>query len=159
MAGLIEGDGSFNVPNIFKDSKGKKRVAGVEVIGNIKDKPAFEFLKKKFGGKIYLTKGNSVRWMIKDFKSVVNVVNNINGKLRTPKIHRLHKMIDFLNFYYGTIITKIPLDNSSLYVNAWLAGFIDSDGSFAIKGFTGNSRTYITLQFFVSSKKVWFKWD
>ena len=157
LAGLIEGDGSFNVhrsrDKIIKDSTGKKRVAGIEVIGNIKDKPAFEFLQNKFGGNIYLTKGNSVRWNIKDLNSVVNVVNSINGKLRTPKILRLHKMIDFLNLYYGTNISKLPLDNSSLSVNAWLAGFIDSDGSFAIKGFTGNPRTYIAIQFYLAQRK------
>ena len=153
LAGFIEGDGSLNVPKIIKDSSGKKRVAGIEVIGNIKDKPAFEFLQNKFGGNIYLTKGNSVRWNIKDLKSVVNVVNSVNGKLRTPKILRLHKMIDFLNLYYGTNISKLPLDNSSLSVNAWLAGFIDSDGSFAIKGFTSNPRTYIAIQFYLAQRK------
>ena len=151
LAGLIEGDGCFNVPKFIKDSSGKKRVAGIEVIGNIKDKPAFEFLKNKFGGNIYQTKGNSVRWNIKDLNSVVNVVNIMNGK-RTPKILRLHKMIDFLNLYYGTDISKLPLDNSSLSVNAWLAGFIESDGSFAIKGFTGNPRTYIAIQFYLAQR-------
>ena len=47
LAGLIEGDGSFNVPKIIKDSTGKKRVAGIELIGNIKDKPAFELLQNE----------------------------------------------------------------------------------------------------------------
>ena len=45
LAGLIEGDGSFSVPKIIKDSNGKKRVAGIEIIGNIKDKPAYDFLQ------------------------------------------------------------------------------------------------------------------
>ena len=53
LAGLIEGDGSFNIPKIIKDSNRKKRVAGIEVSGNSKDFPAFEFLKSKFGGNIY----------------------------------------------------------------------------------------------------------
>ena len=137
LAGLIEGDGSLNVPKIIKDSSGKKRVAGIEIIGNLKDKPAYEFLNTKFGGNVYLTKGTkTVRWMIKDLKSVINVVNNINGKLRTPKIIRFHNMIDFLNLYYGTNFSKLPLDNSPLSENAWLTGFIDSDGCFSIKGFT-----------------------
>lgn len=88
MAGLIEGDGSFNVPKIIKDSN--KRVARIEVAGNSKDLPAFEFLKSKFGGNIYCSKsGKSLRWMIKDLNSV-NVVNTINGKLITPKIIRFH---------------------------------------------------------------------
>lgn len=123
-------------------------------MANIKDKPVLDFLTNKFGGNVYLTaKGIAARLMIRDLKSVVNVVNNINGKLRTPKIQRFHKMIDFLNLYYGTNISKLPLDNSSLSVNAWLAGFIDSDGSFAIKGFTGNPRTYIAIQFYLAQRK------
>ena len=155
LGGLIEGDGSFSVPKFIKDSKGKKRVAGIEIIGNIKDKPAYDFLKTKFGGNVYHTKGKkTVRWMIKDLKSVINVVNNINGKLRTPKIHRFHNMIDFLNLYYGTNISKLPLDDSPLFENAWLAGFIDSDGHFSIKGFTGNIRTYIAVQFYLPQRKV-----
>jgi intein/homing endonuclease len=155
MAGLIEGDGSFNVPKIIKDSKGKKRGAGIEITGNLKDKPAYDLLKSKFGGNVYCTKGNkSVRWMIKDLKSVINIVNNINGKLRTPKIIRFHNMIDFLNLFYGTNISKLPLDNSPLFENAWLAGFIDSDGCFAIKGFTGNLRTYIAVQFLLTQRKL-----
>ena len=127
LAGLIEGDGSFSVPKIIKDSNGKKRVAGIEIIGNIKDKPAYDFLQHKFGGNVYPTKNTKyVRWMIKDLKSVINVVNNINGKLRTPKIIRFHNLIDFLNLYYGTNLSKLPLDNSPLSENAWLTGFIDS---------------------------------
>ena len=157
LAGLIEGDGSFNIPKIFKETKGKKRVAGIEIIGNVKDFPAYEFLKFRFGGNIYRTKGkNAVRWVIKDLNSVVNVVNSINGKLKTPKINRFYSMIDFLNLYYGTNIDKLPLDTSILNNNAWLAGFIDSDGSFAIKGFTKNIRTYIAVQFFLVQRQTDF---
>ena len=45
---------------IIKDSKGKKRVVSIEITGNIKDKPAYEFLKIIYGGNIY-TKNNTVR--------------------------------------------------------------------------------------------------
>ena len=53
MAGLIEGDGSFNVPKFNKNSKGKKNVVAIEIVGNIKDLPAYEFLRSKFGGYIF----------------------------------------------------------------------------------------------------------
>lgn len=59
-----------------------------------------------------------------------------------------------MNLYYGTNISKLPLDNSSLFENAWFAGFIDSDGCFSIKGFTGNPRTYISVQFFLLQRKL-----
>lgn len=54
LAGLIEGDGHFNVPKILKDSKGKSRSAGIEVIFALKDRPSAELLKNKFGGNVYL---------------------------------------------------------------------------------------------------------
>ena len=115
-AWLIEGDGSFSVPKFLKDSKGQQRVVGIEIIGNLKDKPAYALLKSKLGGNVYCTKGNkTVRWRIKDLKSVINIVNNINGKLRTPKIIRFHNRIDFLNLLFGTNISKLPLDNCPLF--------------------------------------------
>ncbi len=46
-------------------------------------------------------------------------------------------MIDYLNAK-GANIVKLPLDTSPLNSNAWLAGFIDANGSFSIKGFSLN---------------------
>jgi hypothetical protein len=63
-------------------------------------------------------------------------------------------MIDFINLFYGTNISNLPLDNSPLFENAWLARLIDSDGHFAIKGFTGNIRTYVAVQFYLAQRKL-----
>jgi hypothetical protein len=38
---------------------------------------------------------NIVRWMVKDIKSVYNILNAINGKLRTPKIDGFYRTVDF----------------------------------------------------------------
>lgn len=48
--------------------------------------------------------------------------------MRTPKIHSLHKLIDFLNNS-----KKKELDDSLIDSNAWLSGFIEADGSFQIR--------------------------
>ena len=45
------------------------------------------------------------------------VVNLLNGELRTPKIHQLHNLIDWLNKNHSTNITKLPLKDSSLSEN------------------------------------------
>jgi hypothetical protein len=45
------------------------------------------------------------------------VVNSVNGKFRTPKIHALHALIDFLNAKQNNII-KLSLDTSPLASNA-----------------------------------------
>ena len=53
--------------------------------------------------------------MIKDIKSVYNILNAINGKLRTPKIDGFNRLVDFLRLkggYRGTGIEERV--NSSL---------------------------------------------
>lgn len=45
------------------------------------------------------------------------IINLINGKLRTPKINSFYDMIDFLNAK-GDNIIKFPLDISPLNSNA-----------------------------------------
>jgi hypothetical protein len=55
--------------------------------------------------------------MVKDIKSVSNIMNAINGKLRTPKINSFYNLIDFVKLK-GVIIEKLPLDTSPLSSNA-----------------------------------------
>lgn len=151
LAGLIEGDGHFYVPNELNSRKND--AAKIEVIFALKDLPSAEFLKERFGGNIYKPKNkNLVKWAIQDKKSVTFIVNCINGKLRTPKINSFYKLIEFLNKKGDTII-KLPLDNSPIESNAWLAGFIDADGSFSIKGFSSvQIRTYLGFQFYLAQR-------
>jgi hypothetical protein len=95
LAGLLEGDGHFNTPKVFKTSSGKSRCASIEVVFALKDRPLAELLKNIFGGNIYANSTqNLVRWMIRDLKSVTKIVNLINGKLRTPKINGFYNMIE-----------------------------------------------------------------
>ncbi len=77
--------------------------------------------------------------------------------MRTPKIEALHRLIDWFNArsapaeggrWSSTLrvrrsnnnvkLSKLELDNSPLSSNAWLAGFIESDGNFYC-GFDLNS--------------------
>ena len=62
-------------------------------------------------------------------------------------------MIDFLNAK-GDNIIKLTLDTSPLNSNAWLAGFIDADGHFAIKGFTSNPKSHLAIQFHLTQRKT-----
>jgi hypothetical protein len=118
LAGLIEGDGSLLIPDKERGPSGKLRVASIQVIFAIKDKPSALLLQSKFGGNVYdHPSKNLTRWMIQDIKSVTRIVEGINGKFRTPKINALHKMIDFLNAR-GANIAKLPLDTSPLNNNA-----------------------------------------
>lgn len=152
MAGLIEGDGSLVTPNIERGPSGKLRIAYIQVVFAIKDKPSALLLQSKFGGKVFdHPSKNLTRWMVQDIESVTKIVKLINGKFRTPKINALHKIIDFLNVK-GANIEKLPLDTSPLNNNAWLAGFVDADGSFAIKGFSQNPKTHLAIQFYLAQR-------
>jgi len=53
LAGLLEGDGHFNTPKKLTTPSGKTRVAAIEVVFALKDKPSAELLQSLFGGKIY----------------------------------------------------------------------------------------------------------
>lgn len=147
---MIEGDGNIHTPLVLRGPDGKLRRPYIGVVFAIKDRPSAELLKNIFGGRIVETPGQYINWRIQDIASIIKVVHAINGKFRTPKIHALHALIDFFNTKQNNL-TKLPLDTSPLASNAWLAGFIDSDGCFSIKGFTGK-RTYIGIQFYLSQR-------
>jgi hypothetical protein len=53
--------------------------------------------------------------------------------MRTPKIHQLYSLIDWVNSNYNTNFQKLPLNINPLISDSWLAGFIDADGSFLIR--------------------------
>ncbi|KAH9879744.1 hypothetical protein J1614_002242 [Plenodomus biglobosus] len=53
--------------------------------------------------------------------------------MRTPKIHSLNALIDFLNKTKGTTIEKHPVSIESLDSNSWLSGFIEADASFQVR--------------------------
>lgn len=61
------------------------------------------------------------------------VISLINGKMRTPKIHSLNALIDFLNETKGTTIEKHPVSIESLDSNPWLSGFIEADASIQVR--------------------------
>lgn len=63
---------------------------------------------------------------------MIEIINLINGKFRTPKIKYLSRAIDHLNITHNANIDKLPLDTSNLESNGWLSGFTDADGHFQI---------------------------
>jgi hypothetical protein len=138
LAGLIEGDGTIIVPKKDKSEKGKAYHPIIRTAFNRKDHKLAEFLKEKLNcGHIQISKGNYCLWEIQDIKGLTQITNLINGKMRTPKIEALHRLIDWLNkkmpnYATATKLLKLGLDNSSIDSNSWLAGFSDADSNFSI---------------------------
>jgi LAGLIDADG endonuclease len=75
---------------------------------------------------------NVCYYTICEKNTLIEVINLINGKFRTPKIWYLHKAIYRLNLKHSITIEKLPLNNCSLISNPWLSGFTDADGHFYI---------------------------
>uniref|UniRef100_UPI0023F48276 LAGLIDADG homing endonuclease n=1 Tax=Cyathus striatus TaxID=68777 RepID=UPI0023F48276 len=80
-----------------------------------------------------------VNLLIQDIKTLFELTKLINGKMRTPKIEALHRIIDWFNNRPDfENLPKLDVDNSSLGSNAWLSGFLEADGHF-YSGFNLNS--------------------
>jgi len=130
LAGLVEGDGSII---LRKGDKEKISPKFVFTFGK-KELKMYERLQGILStGSINTEKTGICRYSITNADAVISLINMVNGKFRTPKIIALHKAIDNLNKWRNANLLKLPLDNSSLDSNAWLAGFIDCDGNFSIK--------------------------
>jgi hypothetical protein len=133
LAGLFEGDGHIWIQNIDAGDK-KKHNPRFCITFSLKNEP----LAKKLLGIIesgfirYKTKDNACVLVVSPVVGLKKIVYLINGELRTPKIHQLYKLIDWLNKHHNTNINKLPLKESPLANDSWLSGFIDSDGSFSV---------------------------
>lgn len=138
LAGLFEGDGHIVVSkgnHYDKEKIAKIRKITLGITFNIKDLPLCEHLKFQLGqGWIRIKdKENACVLTFHTDKSILVFVNKINGYLRSPKIYKFNKVIDYLNNKYSLNIIKFNEDYSAIDGNNWLAGFIDADGGFYIR--------------------------
>lgn len=135
LAGLIEGDGCINIPKNYKDKNNKIISPQITIAFDSRDFPLALLIQKRLNtGQIYKVKGkNAYYYRVSNLINLIKLINIINGYMRTPKISSLYKLIDYVNNRGNLNILKLPLDNSPLDSNAWLSGFIDSDGSFSVR--------------------------
>lgn len=139
LAGLIEGDGSIIVPKTLRNQKGKLLYPRVKITFVDKDAPLAIKIKEVFGAGTleYPINTKYVNLLFQDVDSLQKIAVHLNGKMRTPKIEALHRMIDWLNArstsnleLNNQNIIKLGLDVSPLGNNPWLSGFIEADGNF-----------------------------
>lgn len=132
LAGLFEGDGHIWIQ---KPSEKKKHNPRFCITFSMKNEPLAKKLLELIGSGFirYKLQDNACVLVVSPVIGLKKVVHLLNGELRTPKIHKLHNLIDWLNQNHSTNITKLPLKDSSLSENGWLSGFIDSDGSFSVQ--------------------------
>ena len=116
LAGLIDGDGYFILT--------KKGYVSCEISMDARDKNALYEIKHKYGGTIKpVSNAQALRYKLKHKKGLISLINDVNGLIRNPtRLLQINKLCVKYN-----IELKYPQDLS--FNNAWLSGFIDSDGS------------------------------
>jgi hypothetical protein len=90
----------------------------------------------------------------------------INGKMRTPKIEALFRLIQWFNNKQTINIKNISklkvekIDISPIESNAWLSGFLDADGNFYSqiglnsKGIVNNIKYYMRISLLLPSNPL-----
>ena len=132
LAGLFEGDGHIWIQNSDMKKKHNPRFCITFSLKN--ESLAKRLLDIIESGFIrYKPKDNACVLVISPVIGLKKIVYLINGELRTPKIHQLYKLIDWLNKNHNTSIEKLSLKQGDLANDSWLSGFIDSDGSFSVQ--------------------------
>lgn len=156
LAGLIEGDGTIVVPKTERSSSGKLNYAMIQIVFDSRDLPLALIIQKTLGhGSIHKKKGvNANVLTINNNEGMVLVTNLINGYMRTPKIHALYKLIDWLNNKLDLTIEKKDLDTSPIWSNSWFSGFIDADGHFSVRTSLGSKYPKIECKFELSQTRI-----
>ena len=131
---MIEGDGSIIAPKTIRNQKGKLLYPVVKITFVEKDAPlAYKIKEVLNGGTLVYSKDSKyLDLLFQDLNSIKKIAVLLNGKMRTPKIEALHRLIDWLNARSGENLkmSKLGLDHSSLGNKPWLTGFIEADGNF-----------------------------
>lgn len=119
------------MPEKERSDKGKLLTASVTIVFVDKDLPLATFLAEKLSGTVNKAQGNYYVLSIYKQSALHYLCKLINGKFRTPKIEALHRLINWLNNKNKFENLKfLPLNNSDILSNSWLAGFSDSDANF-----------------------------
>jgi LAGLIDADG endonuclease len=143
LAGLIDGDGHF--------SNQKQLI----IVFNDKDASLAYFIKEKIGyGNIYKVKNKkAIIFVISKKLGIINVLNLINGKIRSEnKLNQIK--INILSNPEFNLISNFNKNTDNDLNNHWLAGFSDADASFQVKLIVrNNNKTEVRLNFQIDQKQ------
>lgn len=119
LAGLIEGDGCIYTPKGPLDTSKHVCNPRIQIAFHKNERPLFELLLSKYqaGGIFHVKESNVCVYNIAKTDVLIEIVNLINGKFRTPKIMSLHKAIERINLKHNLKIPLLPLDKSDINTN------------------------------------------
>jgi len=152
LTGIIEGDGTIITPKQERDSKNRLCYPSIQICVNLKDLPLALMIQKEIGfGTLTRQKGvNAYRLTINNYEGLLLIIFLLNGKMKTPKIMDLWKLIDWVNLKFSLLnLQKYPKNNEHIKNNPWFSGFIDANGHFAIRTTTTNKIIKIECNFVI----------
>ena len=156
FTGLIEGDGTIVTPKTLRSPKGRLNYPAIQIVFHLKDLPLALLIQKELGvGSLSRKKGvNAYILTINSYEGILFIISLINGNMRTPKIHSLNALIDFLNQTKGTSIEKYPISIEPLNSNPWLSGFIEADASFQVRATTSGKYPKYECKLEISQRRI-----
>lgn len=157
LAGIIDGDGYFNIQ--------KNGIAICEITMALEDESLLAQIKQKLGGRLSLKSGaRAIRYRLAHKIGIIELINRVNGFIRNSI--RVPQFYNICNNFNIKFIEPKPLTIN----NGYMAGFFDADGSICISitknlkensiksGIYGkierliNSRGYHKLEIYISNK-------
>lgn len=131
LAGYIEGDGYIGVP-IYPGERfksGRLKYPTIQISFPTKDLPLAQLFLTIIGeGSLLKKKGvNAYILTFNNKESILFIAKAIRNYMRTPKLNSLNELLRYYN------LPPVSLNDNCLSLDAWLAGFIDADGSFQVR--------------------------
>jgi len=135
LTGLLEGNGRIIVPKTVWNKHKELNYPSIQIGFKLKDLPLALLIQKKINsGIIKKTKGVNTYWLIfNKYPGLILLISILNGKMKTSQINNLNILIDWINIIKKLNFKKKKINSSSLWSNAWLSGFIDSNGLFFVR--------------------------
>lgn len=139
LAGVLDGDGNFDIRNISSVTGVKKRtLKQIRITMHPRDSRVLHNVKGLLGGSIKVKGKKYLLWTIGTKEAMSNCINLINGRIRL-KVPGFKESCEL----YGIEFIKAP--NIIEKNSAYLAGLVDTDGSIAFN-YQKNS-IVLTLEF------------
>ena len=119
----------FFVPDNIRNKKGILNQANIVIVFTKYDLNLAKAIIKQIGGVYIKINDNYLRLFFKVKSSILRIINLINGKMRTPKIEALRKLIYWSNNKWSLNIPLLGINITPLQNNAWLPGLLGADGN------------------------------
>ena len=151
LAGLWEGDGHMSIPKPGQ----KKFNPRWNLTSHEIERPFMLALQRRLGGFIREKKTeHALVLTIGTVPGLVALLNVTHGKYRTPKLKHINSAIAWLNKHHAKELPFETENEASLANDAWLAGFIDADGSFGMRYDLPPKKHRISVRFRLTQRMV-----